>query len=194
MVTAVIEAGRFYAYALIQLLIEPGLFSGSLWKNKAPPGSGIYGDLLPVLHPGRFTDRGLFPAGPNHGAHPFPERGRHDPDFIDPGIYGHGDDRRKKARFAVVFSIYAFSSGVTLFLSWLPFLVWVTEPWKWWLISTGLKNTCSLSWKRSIVIVALSTIVLFFWCIQHIWHLLRIKYLSRRTFNDRTDKSIDGGR
>jgi hypothetical protein len=61
-----------------------------------------------------------------------------------------------------VFSIYAFSSGVTLFLSWLPFLLWITEPWKWWLICTGLKHACHLSWKKSIVIVAVSTIVLFF--------------------------------
>jgi PAS domain S-box-containing protein len=73
------------------------VFQGTCGKNQAPPGSGIHADLLFVLCPGKLVDRGVFTAGPDHGAHFFHECGRHDPDFIHPGISGHGDDRRKKS-------------------------------------------------------------------------------------------------
>jgi len=72
---------------------------------------------------------------------------------------------RKKVPFSLFFNIYAFSSGVTLLASWVPFFVWLTEPWKWWLIGTGM--VWSLGFKRSqaLLIVGLSVIliVLFFW-------------------------------
>ena len=71
----------------------------------------------------------------------------------------------KKAPFSLFFSIYAFSSGVTLLVSWIPFFVWITELWKWWLIGTGMVQ--SLGFKNSQVfwIVGLSVVmlVLFFW-------------------------------
>ena len=163
MVTAAIKAGQFYAYALIQLLIEPGLFFrelvekirprravafmmiGCLFYTLASLLTGAYSQPVRIMAPIFFLNAaGMILISSTLGY------------LAMVMIVG------KKARFAVVFSIYAFSSGVMLFLSWLPFLVWVTEPWKWWLISTGLKNACHLSWKKSIVIVALSTIVLFF--------------------------------
>jgi hypothetical protein len=163
MVTAAVKAGRFYAYALIQLLIEPGLFFrellektrlrravefmviGCLFYTLASLLTGAYTQPVRIMAPIFFLNAaGMILISSTLG-------------YIAMVMIAG-----KKARFAVVFSIYAFSSGVTLFLSWLPFLVWVTEPWKWWLISVGLKNTCNLSWKKSIVIMALSIIVLFF--------------------------------
>ncbi|EMS80705.1 YIP1 family protein [Desulfotignum phosphitoxidans] len=163
MVTAALQAGRFHAYALIQLLIEPGLFFKELVEKTRPRRAvefmvicclfyalaslltGAYSQPVWIMAPIFFINAaGMILISSTLGY------------MAMVMIAG------KKVSFAVVFSIYAFSSGVTLFLSWLPFLVWITEPWKWWLICTGLKNTCNLSWKKSIVIVALSTIVLFF--------------------------------
>jgi hypothetical protein len=163
MVTAALKAGRFHAYALIQLLIEPALFFKELVEKTRPRRAvefmvicclfyalaslltGAYSHPVRIMAPIFFFNAaGMILMSSTLGY------------LAMVMIAG------KKVSFAVVFSIYAFSSGVTLFLSWLPFLVWITEPWKWWLIYTGLKNTCNLSWKKSIVIVALSIIVLFF--------------------------------
>jgi hypothetical protein len=140
MVSAVRKSGRFYAYALIQLLIEPGLFFREL-VEKTRPRRAVEFMVICCLF---YALASLLT-----GAYSQPV-----------GIMGL--IFFMNAAFAIVFSIYAFSSGVTLFLSWLPFLLWITEPWKWWLICTGLKHACHLSWKKSIVIVAVSTIVLFF--------------------------------
>ena len=163
MVTAAIEAGRFYAYALIQLLIEPGLFFRELVEKTRPRRAAEFMVICCMF----YTLASLLT-----GAYSQPVRIMAPIFFINAAgmilissVLGHMAMvmiAGKKASFGIVFSIYAFSSGVTLFLSWLPFLIWITEPWKWWLICTGLKHTCHLSWKKSIVIVALSTIVLFF--------------------------------
>lgn len=71
----------------------------------------------------------------------------------------------RKVRFARWFSIYALSAGVTLLISWVPYVVIFTEPWKWWLIGTGITKGCGLTLKEALLIMAISlTIwVLFFW-------------------------------
>ena len=50
----------------------------------------------------------------------------------------------RKVRFSRLFSIYALCSGVTLLVSWVPYVVIFTEPWKWWLIGTGITKGCGL--------------------------------------------------
>ena len=42
--------------------------------------------------------------------------------------------------FKKLLPIYALSSGVTLLVAWLPYSLWFTEPWKWWLIGAGLTD------------------------------------------------------
>ncbi len=71
----------------------------------------------------------------------------------------------KRIAFHRVFAIYAFSSGVTLLASWMPYFLIITEPWKWWLICTGMTRHLSMSWKQTLSVVLLSVgiIVLFFW-------------------------------
>jgi len=71
----------------------------------------------------------------------------------------------KKVSFARLFSIYALSSGVTLLFSWAPFFVVLTEPWKWWLIGTGMLKGCGLKLKEIVLIITLSLAVwiLFYW-------------------------------
>lgn len=69
----------------------------------------------------------------------------------------------KKAGYAAVFSVYAYSHGITLFISWLPFFLWFSEPWKWWLIFTGLKITCGLKGRQAfLVLVSAMTVQFFF--------------------------------
>ena len=67
--------------------------------------------------------------------------------------------------FTRFFSVYAFASGVTLLASWIPYFVWLTEPWKWWLISLGLVHGCKFSWKQSLLVSAasFSLLVFIFW-------------------------------
>ncbi|MBU4000929.1 MAG: hypothetical protein KKB94_01280, partial [Proteobacteria bacterium] len=66
--------------------------------------------------------------------------------------------------FLKIFSIYAYSSAAVLVLAWMPFMLWITEIWRWWLIGYGLVKGCGISIKKVIVILSLSVIllVLFF--------------------------------
>jgi len=70
--------------------------------------------------------------------------------------------------FRRLFSIYAFSAGVTLLASWIPYFVWLTEPWKWWLIAVGLVHGCRFSWKQSLIVTAVSfsLVVFIFWLLN----------------------------
>jgi len=73
----------------------------------------------------------------------------------------------RQVTFTRFFSIYALSSGVALLASWLPFFMWLTEPWKWWLIGTGMIKGCGLSLSRVLVIICVSIGVMFllFWSV-----------------------------
>lgn len=67
--------------------------------------------------------------------------------------------------FSRFFSIYAFAAGVTLLASWIPYFIWLTEPWKWWLIAVGLVHGCGFNWKQAILVTAasFSLLVFIFW-------------------------------
>jgi hypothetical protein len=62
----------------------------------------------------------------------------------------------KKVGFARLFGVYALCSGVTLLVSWVPHLVLFTEPWKWYLIGTGMTRGCGLKPKEALLIMAIS--------------------------------------
>ncbi len=72
---------------------------------------------------------------------------------------------KKQVPFFFFFSVYAFSLGVILLFSWLPFFVWLTEPWKWWLIGTGMTKALGFKWTQAalIIIISYAIIALFFW-------------------------------
>jgi hypothetical protein len=55
-----------------------------------------------------------------------------------------------------LFSIYALCSGVTLLVAWIPYFVIFTEPWKWYLIGTGLTKSCGMKLKEALLILAIS--------------------------------------
>jgi len=71
----------------------------------------------------------------------------------------------KKVTFTRLFSVYALASGVTLLASWLPFFVWLTEPWKWWLVGIGMVKACAFNLRQTLLIIGVSIaiMVLFFW-------------------------------
>jgi hypothetical protein len=73
----------------------------------------------------------------------------------------------KKVPFARLFSIYALCSAVTLLVSWVPYFVVFTEPWKWYLIGIGLTKGCGLKSKEAVLIIVLSLSlwILFYWAL-----------------------------
>jgi len=73
----------------------------------------------------------------------------------------------RQVTFTRFFSIYALSFGVTLLASWLPFFMWLTEPWKWWLIGTGMVKGCGFRKIQAAVVIGVTIVVLvlFFWAL-----------------------------
>ena len=71
----------------------------------------------------------------------------------------------RSVTFERLFSIYALSSGLTLLAAWVPFFIWLSEPWKWWLIGTGMARACGFSGRQVILIIGLSLgiMILLFW-------------------------------
>lgn len=71
----------------------------------------------------------------------------------------------KGVPFGRLFGVFAHSSGVTLLFSWIPALVLITEPWRWWLIWTGMRRGCGLTRGQAAIVLTLSftMIVMLFW-------------------------------
>ena len=71
----------------------------------------------------------------------------------------------RQVTFERLFAVYAFSSGVVLLASWIPLLVFVTEPWKWALVGVGMVKGCGFRWTQAVLVITLSVliVVLFFW-------------------------------
>jgi len=72
--------------------------------------------------------------------------------------------------FSRLFGIYAFAAGITLLFSWVPAFLWLTEPWKWWLIYTGLTVAGALRRGQALLVVGLSVgmMLLLFWSVINI--------------------------
>ena len=66
----------------------------------------------------------------------------------------------RRIPFKRFFAIYAFASGVTLLVSWIPFSSWLTEPWKWVLIGLGMVKGGGLTWRQTILILGGSLVLL----------------------------------
>lgn len=58
--------------------------------------------------------------------------------------------------FGRIFSVFAHSSGVTLLIAWNPELVIIAEPWKWWLVWTGMRRRCGLNAARTALVLMLT--------------------------------------
>jgi hypothetical protein len=163
MLESALKSWQFYSYSLIQLLIEPGLFFRELAeKTTLRRTLGFM-----VICCGFFTGASLLT-----GAYSRPVWIMAIIFFVNAsgtilissclGYITMVMILGKRISFSIIFSIYAFSSGVTLFISWLPFFLWFTEPWKWWLIYIGFKNTCGLTWKQALLVLLVSMTIQFF--------------------------------
>jgi hypothetical protein len=74
----------------------------------------------------------------------------------------------RKVTFDSFFSVYALCSGVVLLVSWVPYAAILTEPWKWYLIGSGLTAYCGLRLRDAVFIIVLSLAVwiLFYWSLM----------------------------
>ena len=68
----------------------------------------------------------------------------------------------RRIPFERLFAIYAFASGVTLLVSWIPFSTWLTEPWKWVMIGLGMVRAGGLRWRQTVLVVGISVVLLLF--------------------------------
>ncbi len=70
---------------------------------------------------------------------------------------------RKPVSFTGLCSVYAYASGTTLLVSWIPLFFWFSEPWKWLLIAVGLFKTCGLNrWQTTLVLAGSIVLVTLF--------------------------------
>jgi len=60
---------------------------------------------------------------------------------------------RRRYAFRKLLSIFSLSSGVVLLIAWVPSSFFLTEPWKWWLIGTGMINGLGMSRARAAITV-----------------------------------------
>ncbi|MBU1196570.1 MAG: hypothetical protein KKE62_10525 [Proteobacteria bacterium] len=158
-----LKTGQFYASSVIQLLIEPGLFFWELPEKITLKRTLGFMMICSVFFAGASLLTGDYSRSVWKMAGIF---------FINAfgmmlissflGYVAMVMVNGRQYSFSLVLGIYAFSWGLTLFLSWLPFFVWLTEPWKWWLIYTGFRNTCGISRKKSLIILVISMTVQFF--------------------------------
>ena len=156
---------RFYVDSLSGLLTRPRLFFSGLPESvEVSRAVGFLGVSAVV-----FTAAGLLRNG---WAHPVLVGGIQLVNAVGMTIImaslGWGVMRlttRKKVAFARFFSIYAFASGATLLAAWVPYFVVFTEPWKWFLIGTGLIRSCGLKAGQAVTVIALSggIWILFVW-------------------------------
>jgi len=155
-----VDIFRFYGLALIQLLIEPGVFFAALPVKHTLGGTLGFLGLSSGFYAGAGLLTGAAPGSPAAMALTSFARflGASGMMLIG-GAIGYSAMVMicgKKAGFSLVFGIYVYASGITLLLAWLPFMLWFTEPWKYWLVWSGFKNGCGLSGKRALAVLAVS--------------------------------------
>lgn len=164
---AILDTVKFYSHALIQLLIEPGAFFRMLPETISAVrvwGFLAFGTCFFAL--ASLLTGVTFPASPAVMALAFAGNAL--------GMVGIGAVIGyaamvmmvgRKGAFFLVFGIYVFASGITWLISWLPFMLWFTEPWRWWLVMKGFSLSCGLAGRQAIAVVLVSVAVQ--WCLVY---------------------------
>ena len=156
---------QFYIQTLTRLLAEPRSFLGSYlpeagWKQ--PLGFLIVSSLfftsasvIGNTHPKLAIIAGVFFI--NAVGMPFVAAGLGY--MVMTLIMG------RRVDFARFFSVYALSSGITLLVAWVPFFLVFSEPWKWWLIATGMVRGFGFKRMQVLLIIGFSVGIwlLLFW-------------------------------
>lgn len=71
--------------------------------------------------------------------------------------------------FKRLWNVFSLSSGAVLLIAWIPSAFILTEPWKWWLIGTGLVHGLGMTKTRAAIIVLLTfgtTVMLVYGCLS----------------------------
>lgn len=55
--------------------------------------------------------------------------------------------------FAHLLNVFSLCSGAVLLIAWVPSAFFLTEPWKWWLIGTGMVKGLGMTKFRAAIIV-----------------------------------------
>ena len=161
MVGDVLKSFQFYGFAVIQLLIEPKRFFIELSNNTTVVKSLGFCMVCSIF----YVAASLLTCGYLNTVKMGFIFFLNSAGMIFLSVYlSNMVDRifiKTKCDFELFFSVYVFSSSIVLLVSWVSFSLWITEPWKWWLVYTGLKNTCSFS-RRSAFFILLVMIVIYF--------------------------------
>ena len=162
MIGNVLNACQFYGYAVIQILIEPRRFFTELPKNATMAKSLGFCVICSLFYVTASLLTGTYPSPVRMGGIFF--LNGVSMVFIPAGLSYliMVMTQKKQSSFPLLFSVCAFSSGIPLLVSWMSMFLWFTEPWKWWLIYTGLKNSCKIPWKPALLILVLTMIIQFF--------------------------------
>lgn len=82
---------------------------------------------------------------------------------------------KRKVSWARLLALYAYASGITYLISWLPLATWIGEPWKWILIAIGLVRGFGLARGQAAAVVAGSVllIILFFYSLSSAFMLFK---------------------
>ncbi len=160
MVGGVLKSFQFYGVAVIQLLIEPKRFFIELSQNTTVVKSLGFCMVCSFFFVAASLFTGVYINTVKMGFIFFLKSAG----IVVFSIYlGNMIIRiffKMKCGFELFFSVYVFSSSLVFLVSWISFSLWFTEPWKWWLVYTGLKNTCNCS-RRSAFLVLLVMVVVY---------------------------------
>jgi len=66
----------------------------------------------------------------------------------------------RMASYRHIVIIYAYATGVTMMVSWLPTTEVFTEPWRFLLVAVGLVKWCSFKWMQAITAIVLGVVIL----------------------------------
>ncbi len=66
----------------------------------------------------------------------------------------------RRAPFSGLVAVHALASGATLLAAWIPFFLFLTEPWKWWLVGVGLTRALGFSTWQALLNIVLTIVVL----------------------------------
>ncbi len=159
-----LQALRFYSHAVIRLLIEPVLFFKDLPSVHTPGLALGFAALCGGFFAGACLLTGPGPQSPGIMALIY---------FTNAvgmvvigsitGFCAMVMISGRQNGFSLVFALYAYASGITMLISWLPFMLWFTEPWKYWLVYTGFRQSCGLAKSRVLSILLISVPVQ--WCL-----------------------------
>ena len=62
----------------------------------------------------------------------------------------------RRYAFWRLWNIFSLSASAVLILAWIPAAFFLTEPWRWWLIGTGLVRGLGLSKIRALFVVLMT--------------------------------------